>query len=347
MPCSTARSFSTQLHCTQLRFTHRQLITNGSRSRIAPINSPVPRSCAGRGCELRARQQRRYVMKQRGSDAAPSYILTASQSTGSSGKRRLWAGIPTPRAPAARLNGGDGLCSAASRSALRARECRGEAGRGLLLRSWSAARQLGATPTVPLAATVSPQLASPAAARPCHIGGTRPRGVTRRGAPGTAASPAPNGPASRPRSARPRPPRAGCGGTDLLLLPCEDVRGRRSASFAASSDHNSQQPGQEGPAPPPPAPRRAAQPAGPGPRTARPAPPSAAAAPALRRSPALPHRNPRTAPPGAAGLQQAGMGAVPRGRGCGSQDAGGGMGVPAPGVVPCTAEGQALGDVTV
>lgn len=57
-----------------------------------------------------------------------------------------------------------------------------------------------------------PQPASPAAARPFHIGGTRPRRVTRRGAPGTAATPAHNGPASRPR-----PPRAGCGGTDLLL----------------------------------------------------------------------------------------------------------------------------------
>lgn len=240
------------------------------------------------------------------------------------GRRRLWAGIPTPRVPSSRLSGGDGLGSAASRSALRARECRGEAGRELLLRSWSEARQLDAPPAVPHAATVSLELASPAAASPYHIGITRPRGVTLRRAPCTEQHPpAQNDPSSRSRSSRPRPPRAGCGGTDLLL-PCGDVRGRRSAPFAASSDHNSQQPGQEGPAPPPPAPRRAAQPAGHGPRTARPAPPSDAAAPAPRRSPALPHRNPRTAPPGAMGLRQAGIWGVPRGGGCSSRGIGDG-----------------------
>lgn len=143
-PRGTQAAGDARLHRTQLlaqgahslRSAHRQLITTGSRSRIAPIRSPVPRSCAGRGGELRARQQRRYVMKQRGSDAAPSCILTASQGTGGSGRRRLWAGIPTPRAPTPRLRGGDGLGSEASRSAPRARRV---PGRG---RPWAATTEL-------------------------------------------------------------------------------------------------------------------------------------------------------------------------------------------------------------
>lgn len=314
-PRGTQAAGDARLHRTQLlaqgahslRSAHRQLITTGSRSRIAPIRSPVPRSCAGRGGELRARQQRRYVMKQRGSDAAPSCILTASQGTGGSGRRRLWAGIPTPRAPAPRLRGGDGLGSEASRSAPRARRV---PGRG---RPWAATTELERGQAA---------RCHPSGAARCD--GVTPAGIARCSAPVShRRHPSPPchppwspGHGCNPRAQRPRIPAPPAPRWMRRHRPAAAVRGRagpplRSAPFAASSDHNSQQPGQEGPAPPPPAPRRAAQPAGPGPRTARPAPPSAAAAPAPRRAPALPHRNPRTAPPGAPGLRQAGMGGVP------------------------------------